>query len=191
MAPLRPWISFRSCGFPRPRGDGPQPLTPNLFASQVPPPTRGWPRSNAERNAFYAGSPAHAGMAPLAEGLAFLITRFPRPRGDGPRLGTIRWAGIEVPPPTRGWPPARNHCPCRYHGSPAHAGMAPNRSPYELDPDRFPRPRGDGPLMSEDITSAKEVPPPTRGWPPRRYQGIAIGPGSPAHAGMAPISWWT
>ncbi len=51
---------------------------------------------------------------------------------------------------------------------------------------RFPRPRGDGPLLPQVGLHFGEVPPPTRGWSPRFFQKPLHLPGSPAHAGMVP-----
>ena len=87
------------------------------------------------------------------------VTRFPRPRGDGP-LDAVDVAQKAVSPPTRGWTPLID------------------RRLVE----RFPRPRGDG----RDVASA-EVSPPTRGWTrPCHVIGRAAiqRRGFPAHAGM-------
>ncbi len=75
------------------------------------------------------------------------MTRFPRPRGDGPLQGLGRGLPVEVPPPTRGWSPFACAALCAPIGSPAHAGMVPyarERAPYNVG---FPRPRGDGPQL--------------------------------------------
>ncbi len=52
---------------------------------------------------------------------------------------------------------------------------------------RFPRPRGDGPRRRARCHERRRVPPPTRGWPLRHDPLTGDGPGSPAHAGMAPF----
>ena len=93
----------------------------------------------------------------------------------------------EVPPPTRGWP---RHV-CRRHrkrsGSPAHAGMAPPAAATKRGPRWFPRPRGDGPRSYPFTFTIPVVPPPTRGWPLSHLSSVSVWPGSPAHAGMAPV----
>jgi len=198
-------------GFPRPRGDGPHPDLVANAALGVPPPTRGWSPGSGMATIPLCGSPAHAGMVPLARANVDDSVWFPRPRGDGPgRLWTIA-SRLLVPPPTRGWSrPVDSHLnsdwgspahagmvrgegdrPISLCGSPAHAGMVPAVSTVSDHAVRFPRPRGDGPIADLVARYGVWVPPPTRGW--------SLGPdayridreGSPAHAGMVlwPPSW--
>ncbi len=112
--------------------------------------------------------------------------RFPRPRGDGPAGPGDGCGGMRVPPPTRGWPPSRGGLLAWARGSPAHAGMARSKGGLNDRSHRFPRPRGDGPLKGPAGPTGPTVPPPTRGWPPRRRIAWRQRDGSPAHAGMAP-----
>ncbi len=172
--------------FPRPRGDGPAATAAARSASEVPPPTRGWPRSNFATLKSQYGSPAHAGMAPLSALAIIALYWFPRPRGDGPVSHSASAPAPKVPPPTRGWPPFGALGGGHKRGSPAHAGMAPCRRWRPCRKFWFPRPRGDGPLADLGTRYQVVVPPPTRGWPPIRkpYRLAVIG--SPAHAGMAP-----
>jgi len=89
-----------------------------------------------------------------------------------------------VPPPTRGWSRCWIRSPEPPTGSPAHAGMVPSKAPMQRWKTRFPRPRGDGPGSRNFARKSSRVPPPTRGWSPRRHLVAPPGPGSPAHAGM-------
>ena len=93
-----PWRA----GCPRPRGDGPPPLSqprprcprprgdgPSIQALfglslWVPPPTRGWPQPPSRAVVDHFGAPAHAGMARARSSFAEAWQRCPRPRGDGP-----------------------------------------------------------------------------------------------------------
>ncbi len=52
--------------------------------TKVPPPTRGWSQREEINAAVQQGSPAHAGMVPIATRPPTAPMRFPRPRGDGP-----------------------------------------------------------------------------------------------------------
>ncbi len=131
------------------------------------------------------GSPAHAGMAPEIAGDVQVGIRFPRPRGDGPPRHHRRVEGVEVPPPTRGWPLRAQYYWPHSDGSPAHAGMAPYPAITIWQPWGFPRPRGDGPVGEAFGASSPSVPPPTRGWPRHRHWWQHASDGSPAHAGMA------
>jgi hypothetical protein len=103
-------------------------------------------------------------MAPTHAKDQCIAIRFPRPRGDGPADQQIRPTAIEVPPPTRGWPPWVESAAIYGVGSPAHAGMAP---------------------LKVRLTRASAVPLPTRGWPRGRLFRGQRTVGSPAHAGMA------
>ena len=136
--------------FPRPRGDGPVPVTIKTRVAGVPPPTRGWSRFVGRNAQLQLGSPAHAGMDPLLSSLRTGSIRFPRPRGDGPVRKPGLAVALVVPPPTRGWYQfGRAECCCAC-GSPAHAEMVPGwcnprRLRVKVARIRFPHLRGDGP----------------------------------------------
>ena len=91
-----------------------------------------------------------------------------------------------APPPTRGW----THCVELVHrdlaGSPAHAGMDLLLIGAGETWAWLPRPRGDGPAMSEVTIDLIRAPPPTRGWTLITSKHIDLVHGSPAHAGMDP-----
>ena len=172
--------------FPRPRGDGPSAGDQLARRRGVPPPARGWPIGRFGLYFSHKGSPAHAGMARGGCSRSWGRRRFPRPRGDGPRIDGHLVHLLGVPPPTRGWPSLRRGPGPGAAGSPAHAGMARPDDPPSHHIWRFPRPRGDGPIPSLGITGELVVPPPTRGWPlAHESHHVGLG-GSPAHAGMAP-----
>ncbi len=105
MAPSFPCAANTCPRCPRPRGDGPGTTLTWQVSAEVPPPTRGWPPHARSDRRWAEGAPAHAGMAPDAAGRGALSPRCPRPRGDGPDLGTDGQNRTAVPPPTRGWPP--------------------------------------------------------------------------------------
>ncbi len=169
--------------FPRPRGDGP--ADPMNCAAVI------WVS-------------AHAGMVPSSNDGVVFWSRFPRPRGDGPvsireiarRLRVSPPDGPEarkwpdwrtaVSPPTRGWSRLAVHEVRVQHGFPAHAGMVPKMNASVSEPNRFPRPRGDGPFPGGLPPALRVVSPPTRGWS-RALDGAGAGDGGfPAHAGMVP-----
>ena len=134
------------------------------------------------------GFPAHAGMDPLAKAKRPVRMRFPRPRGDGPFQASGSVGTTMVSPPTRGW--TRWKCCGRLAsvGFPAHAGMDQVAQKTVVVHDRFPRPRGDGPVLFGYPFRLREVSPPTRGWT-RLWLGAGVRCGGfPAHAGMDP---WT
>ena len=156
------------------------------YRLEVPPPTRGWPLVNQQAVMRSRGSPAHAGMAPVTGQNFAPGVRFPRPRGDGPCTSPTIGGRAPVPPPTRGWPLFGHSVRVSHGGSPAHAGMAPERLCWCSSWTGFPRPRGDGPTARGLRSLAGPVPPPTRGWPRLGPVCSMTAPGSPAHAGMAP-----
>ena len=49
------------------------------------------------------------------------------------------------------------------YGFPAHAGIDPAIEPYSGRGPRFPRPRGDRPLIYQFVRKSMPVSPPTRG----------------------------
>ena len=184
-----------SVGFPRPRGDGPATGGVAQPRRVVSPPTRGWTQATCSHAGCARGFPAHAGMDPMTQTEATTLTRFPRPRGDGPQLALPSRRRSPVSPPTRGWtrrprdtddatfvwvsPPTRGWtliCPRSFLplcGFPAHAGMDP----------RWPagRPRQ---YASGSLNPAKRPAECTRGWTRSSRSGSAATSGFPAHAGM-------
>ena len=148
MAPARPASASPWPRVPRPRGDGPHESVSRIQYPPVPPPTRGWPAHEVTDGPHHPGSPAHAGMARGRPPRCSRPSRFPRTRGDGPRVDAAHPLARAVPPPTRGWPARIRGVPAVGWGSPAHAGMAPTAAPGWAMRRRFPRPRGDGPPAS-------------------------------------------
>ena len=94
------------------------------------------------------------------------ITRFPRPRGDGPNERLLMLVDDAVSPPTRGWTSEGHAEPYSDQGFPAHAGMDPSTTDVTTSLRWFPRPRGGWTLLAAGNAR------PTRGFP--------------AHAGMDP-----
>ena len=170
--------------FPRPRGDGPTRGRVNSQPIGVSPPTRGWTRWSRTAVHGSSGFPAHAGMDPESPVTPGSLSRFPRPRGDGPVCACTSPRLIVVSPPTRGWTVRRRVGLAPGAGFPAHAGMDP-RTPWAARGCRgFPRPRGDGPPRSWELRDSLGVSPPTRGWTSVIFDEAHAVEGFPAHAGM-------
>ena len=110
--------------------------------------------------------------------------RLPRTRGDGPKRRTGSRRMPTAPPHTRGWTPTTTGRNNRLRGSPAHAGMDPDRLARQHALHGLPRTRGDGPCNLFVDGRGYAAPPHTRGWTPRRVRRAAVDTGSPAHAGM-------
>ena len=111
-------------------------------------------------------------------------SRFPRPRGDGPRYRRSEAEQALVSPPTRGWTLIQHPQVSMPRGFPAHAGMDRRCTPAAPPASRFPRPRGDGPLRKAELALADVVSPPTRGWTLDDSVQRLVTVGFPAHAGM-------
>ncbi len=180
----------QSCGhrFPRTRGDGPRIVPLGGIEPAVPPHPRGWSPFCSAPSVSGAGSPAPAGMVPLKSKADRSTRRFPRTRGDGPPAQRSRSAGRRVPPHPRGWSQEAHHfrpSPC---GSPAPAGMVPQGWPMSARSSRFPRTRGDGPTETVAMERNAVVPPHPRGWSLDIKKVAYLRRGSPAPAGMVPLS---
>ena len=172
--------------FPRPRGDGPTYVFSEVSIPLVSPPTRGWSLVPALSPLPVRGFPAHAGMVRRVGRCNGRKGRFPRPRGDGPRLGNGTGNATGVSPPTRGWSPRRSLRSQSVIGFPAHAGMVHTCRFCGRATSWFPRPRGDGPCARYGPTWASSVSPPTRGWSRSVDDAAGVEGGFPAHAGMVP-----
>ena len=180
----QPRVFDRESRLPRPRGDRPDFPSGLLYLPEAPPPTRGSTRDGRARRWRPCGSPAHAGIDPVAKLVDLPDGRLPRPRGDRPVPPAQGGDRAAAPPPTRGstrlpHPPAQIG-----RGSPAHAGidlLALESS--RVDP-WLPRPRGDRPLRRRCERKVLTAPPPTRGSTPERDIPLSKRIGSPAHAGI-------
>ena len=116
----------------------------------------------------------------------FSCEGFPRPRGDGPVQEYEFSVPDAVSPPTRGWTHREADDSPDVAGFPAHAGMDLLDSFGQVRPVRFPRPRGDGPVLPGSAGSRYRVSPPTRGWTCGHGTDRCFTIGFPAHAGMDP-----
>ena len=145
MDPQRQGLRGSRPRFPRARGDGPPILIGDCQHTTFPPRTRGWTRETIHRITTRAVSPAHAGMDPTHTRPLWRIRRFPRARGDGPRIRRRRLRSSSFPPRTRGWTLFLLGLLLQEEVSPAHAGMDLYTCRPGSADNRFPRARGDGP----------------------------------------------
>ncbi len=172
--------------FPRTRGDAPRPRRRRRRPEPLPPHTRGCTPRRMVRDRVVKASPAHAGMHPLEDARDIASARFPRTRGDAPRIDRPHIQQVALPPHTRGC--TRHRLTGRWSppASPAHAGMHRSRDGLPCRGFRFPRTRGDAPAMRSRDTRCGRLPPHTRGCTLRRRSGQPRENASPAHAGMHP-----
>ena len=186
MDPTSAWCTCTPSCFPRARGDGPQLRTSATVSSWLPPRSRGWTYSSLGHSTIVGASPALAGMDPLPDAPGNSRSRFPRARGDGPRTGVTQMATMALPPRSRGWTRPQKLPRQRLAASPALAGMDPVRWSACPQLRRFPRARGDGPVVYGRFASQVLLPPRSRGWTRRRGQAGHRRVASPALAGMDP-----
>ncbi len=151
-------------GLPRTRGDGPLATDEVANDNAAPPHTRGWTPDPAKCRKLAIGSPAHAGMDPVRDGVRWHVVGLPRTRGDGPGACIRYKSGCRAPPHTRGWTRVRAVGPRLEAGSPAHAGMDPCWCSAARRSHRLPRTRGDGPRFRRSDGTFRPAPPHTRGW---------------------------
>ena len=187
MVPQASFEARHHIRLPRLRGDGPCKPSGVGYCRSAPPPTRGWSLKRRRPGFYTYGSPAYAGMVPNYVKIRELRSRLPRLRGDGPSQAPAYGGPAGAPPPTRGWSLAafRHQSPCV--GSPAYAGMVPDRNNRQCPRHRLPRLRGDGPYVGGTVIVSEMAPPPTRGWSPWIKFYPRDWRGSPAYAGMVPV----
>jgi len=170
--------------FPRLRGDRPYSGPCGGLFDEVPPPTRGSTRWMYEGSTGVPGSPAYAGIDLTITASTLRPCGFPRLRGDRPQTAEPRSSERSVPPPTRGSTLIRDARHSLFLGSPAYAGIDPIILPPEKTTRRFPRLRGDRPVLVMQNYLSTVVPPPTRGSTPVPRIAEGTGEGSPAYAGI-------
>ena len=134
-----------------------------------------------------SGSPACAGIDPLAWWLRNGGLGLPRVRGDRPGYATFDGEGTLAPPRARGSTRPRRRADCRCLGSPACAGIDPKNDVMYTSPAGLPRVRGDRPSPSWPMVCAGRAPPRARGSTRQGRRCTAGLPGSPACAGIDPL----
>ncbi len=172
--------------FPRTRGDAPWSAPGSQSRSTVPPHARGCTQAAPTQPRGELGSPARAGMHPTSPRARPSTARFPRTRGDAPRLILDAVLTVTVPPHARGCTPlvglARGSAP----GSPARAGMHRRRLDDRPPHRGFPRTRGDAPQVVGCGMYCPPVPPHARGCAPVDLSSLLAG-GFPRTRGDAPL----
>ena len=131
--------------------------------------------------------PACAGMFPNATAKKLFKRRFPRVRGDVPRVTSMPWGWVSFSPRARGcsrWP---THRRLFLQVFPACAGMFPVTTAAMAAHGSFPRVRGDVPVLFSTTKNPPRFSPRARGCslsPPPPWQRTAV---FPACAGMFPF----
>ena len=158
-------LASLSVGFPHPRGDGPKfPIGP-FGCLGISPPAWGWPDKPIIESPKITDFPTRVGMARLSPHRQTPNPRFPHPRGDGPVRCRMTRVTSRISPPAWGWP-GLIWSPRTYPlDFPTRVGMA-RCCGYRRDLfDRFPHPRGDGPLVHTSKLNTRQISPPAWGWP--------------------------
>ena len=151
-------------GFPRTRGDGPGLGGSRPLPRPFPPHARGWTLVPPRGEGGSHVSPARAGMDRDLAAHEHHKGSFPRTRGDGPRGTHSGTDPSAFPPHARGWTGADPAAPEGRLVSPARAGMDPAGQRIPASQARFPRTRGDGPLVPNQVHHHRGFPPHARGW---------------------------
>ena len=162
MDPIRITDTRRALGFPRRRGDGPHRPRRLRPWRTFPPQARGWTCRLVRCKGGVEVSPAGAGMDlqwPLASGYS---GGFPRRRGDGPCRPEPWRQWRPFPPQARGWTLRFWQLTDFNAVSPAGAGMDPRGPVQQGLLTRFPRRRGDGPILCLAADLLAEFPPQAR-----------------------------
>ncbi len=192
-SPAQAGMDPRRCGrceasvrLPRAGGDGPFRWTVVHGLSLAPPRRRGWTEFSPQLGREHDGSPAQAGMDRWRPACARPRPRLPRAGGDGPPISPVTNEPKGAPPRRRGWTLDRGRQPAGADGSPAQAGMDPQRARWRRGASRLPRAGGDGPIEGIDWKKGTAAPPRRRGWTRLLPGGAGRLGGSPAQAGMDP-----
>ena len=134
------------------------------------------------------GSPALAGIIPHDRPAAVWGLGLPRTRGDHPMVTILAEERLAAPPHSRGSSQSRKVRAQAAVGSPALAGIIPISSAATSYPVGLPRTRGDHPGSGLIWPSCGSAPPHSRGSSQSRKVRAQAAVGSPALAGIIPIS---
>ena len=180
---------------PRTRGDGPAPTHGRSShpARGAPPHTRGWTRIDVGRTGSTPAAPPHT-RGWTVDVIMICVWDEGSPAHAGWTLEVVPIdVGVRGSPAHAGMDP-RSYKRLRSgydDGSPAHAGMDP--SPLmgclaQAGRTGLPRTRGDGPQSRTLPVILRSAPPHTRGWTHQADRRGRDRTGSPAHAGMDPVT---
>ncbi len=173
---------------PRAGGDGPRGIRRHPRHRAAPPRRRGWTPQASRQSCASRGSPAQAGMDPVAATAGLARAGLPRAGGDGPQRVPLTRQLYQAPPRRRGWTPGPPTRTSSEGGSPAQAGMDPTTLPSSTVAGGLPRAGGDGPHRDRTGQPGARAPPRRRGWTRGGSRPVAARYGSPAQAGMDPTS---
>ena len=176
----------KGVGLPRACGDRPQGRIRLCVFGQAPPRMRGSTLTLLRSRWRERGSPAHAGIDPRLMPNAAIVFGLPRACGDRPlgRVGEAYDAG--APPRMRGSTQVAHRFCGMHRGSPAHAGIDPDRKVTCEVCRGLPRACGDRPIRPRASYTLQGAPPRMRGSTLRHLGLSSYSPGSPAHAGIDP-----
>ncbi len=171
---------------PRRRGDRPAPRRVLDHLLSAPPQTRGSTRLLTSPGSRPRGSPADAGIDPFRARCLARSSGLPRRRGDRPARAHERGRIAAAPPQTRGSTRDGVQRRLRHRGSPADAGIDPDRLDRPPPVPGLPRRRGDRPSTPAAEVVPRTAPPQTRGSTQGRPLDRPRRDGSPADAGIDP-----
>jgi len=134
------------------------------------------------------GSPARAGIDPSVGSANGPSSGLPRTRGDRPARDGVGAAERRAPPHARGSTQIQHPHRRLLSGSPARAGIDPLGAPEEWPLRRLPRTRGDRPRGKSRRYDTAVAPPHARGSTLSRFEAARDPAGSPARAGIDPVT---
>ncbi len=175
-------------GLPRVGGDRPVTRVAHVAADLAPPRGRGSTRDALQALIEDVGSPAWAGIDPDALVKAMTRVRLPRVGGDRPPVTHVATLEASAPPRGRGSTRRERYGVRGALGSPAWAGIDPLRRCSSDGSARLPRVGGDRPCSVITADSSKGAPPRGRGSTRIAARLDAMLRGSPAWAGIDPVS---
>ena len=154
----------RDRGFPHPRGDGPRTRGSWSCCYPFSPPAWGWSGSARQPGKQHLVFPTRVGM--VRDHVKGCRARpcFPHPRGDGPLLRCRLGAGLGFSPPAWGWSAFRPGGIIMPAVFPTRVGMVRHPDGGGSGFDRFPHPRGDGPIWQTAHDQMGKFSPPAWGW---------------------------
>ena len=170
--------------FPRIRGDVPmfrEVVWPMIGFS---PHTRGCSSMMSCSTSLTTVFPAYAGMFRSVLRLLTQLSGFPRIRGDVPKTCTNQFLGSTFSPHTRGCSEVEHGILPSMIVFPAYAGMFRSQEGSGKYWWRFPRIRGDVPLLERGNAEAERFSPHTRGCSCAKMRHRMQPPVFPAYAGM-------
>ena len=173
--------------YPRVRGEEIGGDVAKTNSTEIPPRARGRVLLTGGRLKRIGNTPACAGKRKPRDLSGGGGWKYPRVRGEEKAPRPVRWRGLEIPPRARGRVSVSGIDRCVAGNTPACAGKSQDLPFFGRVGWKYPRVRGEEPIVQPALPRTPEIPPRARGRARNIPSGLTSVGNTPACAGKSPF----